>query len=54
MTIYSDGVSSNHPVRPRQHVRGDRDTYLFGSFQIDHQFELCRLLDGKFGGLSAF
>src|SRR6266542_5148248 len=34
----------NDLVRPRQHVRRDRQADLLGGFQIDYQLELCRLL----------
>src|SRR5262245_24230916 len=41
-------------VRPIQHGRWNRQTDLLGGFQIDDEFELCRLFDGKIGGLCAF
>ena len=42
----------NDPVRPRQHIRRNRQADLLGSFQIDHQLELRRLLDGRSAGLA--
>jgi hypothetical protein len=51
MTVYrSPGYSrlntlSNHPIRPRQHVRWDRQADLLGGFEIDDEVELRRLLD---------
>ena len=44
----------DHPVRPRQHVRRNREADLFRGFQIDDEFELRRLLYRKIGGLGAF
>src|ERR1051325_5823700 len=41
-------------VGPRQHVRWNRQTDLFGGFQIDNQFKLGRLLYRQVGGLCAF
>ena len=41
-------------VCPRQHIGRDREADLLGSLEIDHQLELCRLLDGKVGGLGTF
>jgi hypothetical protein len=46
--------SSNHSVRPCQHVRRYCQADLLGGFEIDHQLELGRLLDWKFRGLRAF
>src|SRR5690242_7560710 len=40
-------ASLDHPVRPRQHVRRDRQANLLSRFQIDHKIELHRLLDGQ-------
>ena len=45
---------TNDSVGLRQHVRRNRETNLLGGFEIDYQLELRRLLDGKFGRLSAF
>src|SRR5262245_35176937 len=36
--------SANHLVRSRQHVRWNRQADLFGGFQVDNKFKLCRLL----------
>ena len=44
----------NHLIRPRQHIRRNRQADLLRGFQIDDQLELCRLLDGQIGGLGAF
>jgi hypothetical protein len=40
----------DHPIRPRQHIRRNRQTDLLGCFQIDHQLKLLRLLGRKVGG----
>ena len=32
-------ASSDHPIRSRQHLLRNRETDLFGGFQIDHQLE---------------
>src|SRR5512147_3017942 len=45
---------SNYSVRPRQHIRRNRQADLLRSFQVDDQLELLRLLDGQVGGLGAF
>jgi hypothetical protein len=45
---------SDHPIRPRQHPQGDRQTHLRGSFQIYDQLELGGLLYGKLGWAGAF
>jgi hypothetical protein len=39
--------SFDHPIRPRQYIRRNRQTDLFGGFEIDDELELRRLLDGK-------
>ena len=41
-------VSSNHPIRPRQHIGRDREADLLGGFEIYDQFELRWLLNGHF------
>ena len=41
-------------VRPRQHVRWNRQTDLLGGFEIDDELKLHRLFHGQVGGLSAF
>jgi hypothetical protein len=38
---------SYDPIRSRQHIRRDRHADLLGVFQIDHQVEYHRLLDGQ-------
>src|SRR6185503_21104514 len=45
--------SLNHLVRPRQHVRRNRETDLLGGFEIDEQLEFSRLLHRKIGGFGA-
>ena len=44
------GISLNHLVRLRQHRPGDRKAQCLRGFQVDHQLELGRLLDGQVGG----
>ena len=44
-TRYS-ALSFDNPVRSRQHIGWNRQADLLGGFQIDHQLELRRLLDG--------
>jgi hypothetical protein len=34
---------ANHPIRPRQHVRQNRETNLFGRFEIDIVTEISAL-----------
>lgn len=41
-------------VRPRQHVRRDRQADLLGGLEIYDQLEFCRLLHRQFRGLRAF
>src|SRR5262245_55183180 len=41
----------DHPVRSRQHIRRNRQTDLFGGFEINDELKLRRLLDWKIGGL---
>src|SRR5215475_3644000 len=43
--------SLDHPIRPRQYIRRDRQTDLIGGFEINDEFELRRLLHGEIGGL---
>ena len=47
-------ISSNYFVRPRQHIRRNRQADLLGGFQIDDKLEFRRLLHREIGGLSAF
>jgi hypothetical protein len=44
----------DHLIRPREHIRRDRQADLLGGFQVDNKLELCRLLDGKVAGLAPF
>ena len=46
--------SSNHLVRPHQHIRRDRQTDLLRCFQIGDELELHRLFDRQIGRLSTF
>src|SRR5262245_20113119 len=41
-------------VRTGQQRRRDRQAERLGGLQVDHQLELCRLLDGEIGGPRAF
>src|SRR4029077_18257776 len=41
----------DHPIRPRQHIRRNRQTDLLGCFQIDEQLELRRCSQIVFGPL---
>ncbi len=43
----------NDLIRPQEHRRRDRDPERLSGPEIDHQFELGRLLDGQVGGLGA-
>src|SRR5262244_3099439 len=47
-------VLPDHPVRPRQHIRRNRQADLFCRLQIDDELKLCRLLDRQVGRLRAF
>ena len=53
-TLDTRPFSLDHLVRPRQHVRRNRQADLLGGFEIDDQLKLRRLLDGKIGRLGAF
>jgi hypothetical protein len=41
----------NDFIRSRQHVGRNRQTDLFGGFEIDHELKLRRLLHGEVGWL---
>jgi hypothetical protein len=43
----------DHFIRSRQHRRRDGQAEDLGSLEVDHQFELGRLLHGEIGGLGA-
>ena len=45
-------LSLDHLVRPRQHVRRNRQADLLGGFQIDHELELRRLFHWESAGLA--
>src|SRR4030095_8563052 len=40
-------------IRPRQQRRWDREAEGLGGLEVDHQLELCRLLDREVAGLGA-
>ena len=42
----------NHPVRPRQHIRRDRQADLLRGFQIDDEFGLSTPSTGRSLGLT--
>src|SRR5258705_9519788 len=44
----------DHLVSSNQYLLWNREADLLGGFQIDYKLELCLLLDGNVGGLSAF
>jgi len=46
--------SSDHLVGSRQEIRRHGQSDLLGSFQIDDQLELGRLLDRQFSGCGSF
>ncbi len=52
-SVLGTPVSLDRPIRPRQYFLRYRRSDLLGGFQIDHQLELARLLDGKIRGLGA-
>ena len=41
-------------IRPREHIRWNRQADLLRRLQVDDELELYRLLHGEIGGLSAF
>jgi hypothetical protein len=47
-------ISADDSIGSGQDVRRDRQADLLRGLEIDHQFELGGLLDGKVGGLCAF
>src|SRR5437773_9072186 len=46
-------ASLDHFVCQCEHVRRNHQANLFGRLEIDNEFKLCCLLDGKIGGLCA-
>src|SRR4030095_15113389 len=46
--------SFDHFIRPRQHIRRNRQADLLGSFQIDNELELFWLLHRQIAGLGTF
>src|SRR5215472_13278416 len=53
-TLDTRPFSFDHPVRPRQHVRRNRQADLLCRFEIDDELELLRLLDRQISWLRAF
>ena len=47
-------LSFNDLIRPRQHIRRNRQADLLRRLQIDDELELHRLLHGEISGLAAF
>src|SRR5215831_19225443 len=45
---------SNDFIRPRQHIRRNRQADLLRRLEVDDQLELCRLLDWQVRGFCAF
>src|SRR5688572_4361602 len=54
MVFMPDGLSLDHPIGPRQHIRRYRKTDLLGGLQIYDQLELSWLLHRKVSGFDAF
>src|SRR6266850_8578292 len=54
LVCISSHVSSDHLIRPRQHVGRNRQADLLCRFQIDDEFEFCRLFNREIGRLGAF
>ncbi len=46
-------VSLDHLVRPRQHIRRNREADLLASFEIDHQFTTRPLLQQQMSWFNA-
>jgi hypothetical protein len=46
--------SLDHPIRPGQPDRRNRQADLLGRFEIDHQLKPRRLLDGQIGRFRSF
>src|SRR2546426_5935208 len=44
----------DHLVRPEQDRLRDREAERLGGLEVDHELELCRLLDRQVAGLGAF
>ena len=44
----------NDLIRPRQHIRRNRESDLFGGIQIDDELKFLRLLHREIGRLRAF
>src|SRR5262249_12737546 len=53
-TLDTRPSSFDDPIRPRQHLRWNRQAYLVGGFEIDDELELYRLFYGKVSSLAAF
>ena len=46
--------SPDYSVRSREHIGWNREADLLGGFEINDEFKLSWLLDGKVGGLCTF
>ena len=44
----------DHPIRPHQHIRRNRQADPLRRFQIYDELKFSRLFDGNIGGLGAF
>ena len=53
LRFFSSFWSANHPIRSQKDRLGHRDSKHFGGFEVNYQFELCRLLDRKVSGFGA-
>ena len=51
---HSVALHIDHLIRPRQHIRRNRQADLFRGFQIDHKFKLRCLLHRQIGRFGAF
>ena len=54
LVAQSFGVSLDHFIRLVQHIRRNRQADLLGNLEIDDQFELRWLLNGKVSRLGTF
>ena len=54
---FNPGVAEwllDHLIRPRQHIRRDRQADLLRGFQVDHELDLRRLLNRQISRLGTF
>ena len=52
---FNPGVAEwllDHLIRPRQHIRRDRQADLLRGFQVDHELDLVGCSTGKSAGLA--